>query len=170
MLENKYYMENILTLTKSLITISLNGTIESSNKNVRKVFDESLKTLLSLQEKLFDELKEKKTSIAFGTLTGWELLNGKGPPIPLKISASGSVNTDIKSDFLNAGINQTLHRIYILIHSKISVVMPGCSCVTEVDTTVLAAETVIIGKVPNFYGGSAPGGMCSVGTDEKSKE
>lgn len=60
MLENKYYMENILTLTKSLITISLNGTIESSNKNVRKVFDESLKTLLSLQEKLFDELKEKK--------------------------------------------------------------------------------------------------------------
>ena len=53
-------MENILTLTKSLITISLNGTIESSNKNVRKVFDESLKTLLSLQEKLFDELKEKK--------------------------------------------------------------------------------------------------------------
>ncbi len=60
MLENKYYMENILTLTKSLITISLNGAIESSNKNVRKVFDESLKTLLSLQEKLFDELKEKK--------------------------------------------------------------------------------------------------------------
>ena len=60
MLENKYYMENILTLTKSLITISLNGTIESSNKHVRKVFDESLKTLLSLQEKLFDELKEKK--------------------------------------------------------------------------------------------------------------
>lgn len=60
MLENKYYMENILTLTKSLITISLNGTIESSNKNVRKVFDKSLKTLLSLQEKLFDELKEKK--------------------------------------------------------------------------------------------------------------
>lgn len=164
MKNNGEYYSDIVVLSKNK-----EDEIIAVSANMEKI--NNLKSRISLLiQKNFYELKEKKTSIAFGTLTGWELLNGKGPPVPMKISASGSVNTDIKSDFLNAGINQTLHRIYILVHSKISVVMPGCSCVTEVDTTVLAAETVIIGKVPNFYGGSAPSGMCSVGTDEKSKE
>ena len=35
----KCLYENILTLTKSLTTLYLNGTIESSNEDVRKVFD-----------------------------------------------------------------------------------------------------------------------------------
>ncbi len=164
MKNNGEYYSDIVVLSKNK-----DDEIMAISANMEKI--NNLKSHISLLiQKNFYGLKEKKTSIAFGTLTGWELLNGKGPPVPVKISASGSVNTDIKSDFLNAGINQTLHRIYISVHSKISVVMPGCSCVTEVDTTVLAAETVIVGKVPNFYGGSAPSGVCSGGTDEKSKE
>ncbi len=164
MKENGAYYADIVVLSKNkdeeIIAVSAN--MEKINK---------LKSHISLLiQDNFYKLKDKQTTIAFGTLTGWELLNGKGPPIPLKISASGSVNTDIKSDFLNSGINQTLHRIYITVHSKISVVMPGCSCVTEVGTTVLAAETVIVGKVPNFYGGSAPPGMCAGNTDIKENE
>ncbi len=115
-----------------------------------------LKSHVSLLiQKKFSELKSKDLSIALGTLSGFELLNGKGPPIPLKIVISGSVLTDFKSNFSSSGINQTLHQIYISVHTRISVIVPGYSCVTELDTSVLVAETVIVGKVPNFFGGTA---------------
>ncbi len=108
-----------------------------------------------LIQKKLSELKVRNFSISLGTLTGFELLNGRGPPVPLKISASGSVDTDFKSGFLSSGINQTLHQIYLSVHAVINVIVPGCSCMTEFDTNVLVAETVVVGKVPNFFGGSA---------------
>lgn len=164
MKENGEYYADIVVFNKNK-----EGEITAVSADMQKI--NNLKSHISLLiQDNFYKLKDKKATIAFGTLTGWQLLNGKGPLVPLKISASGSVNADIKSDFLNSGINQTLHRIYITVHSKISVVMPGCSCVTELGTTVLAAETVIVGKVPNFYGGSAPPGMCSGNDDIKENQ
>ncbi len=115
-----------------------------------------------LIQKKLSELKNKDLSIPLGTLTGLEILNGKGPLIPLKICASGSVLSDFKSNFISSGVNQTLHQMYISVHTRISVIVPGCSCVTELDTTVLVAETVIVGKVPNFFGGSALPSLCGV--------
>ena len=41
-MNDKYIMENILTLTKSVITLALNGAVESSNEKVLKLFKTSL--------------------------------------------------------------------------------------------------------------------------------
>lgn len=164
MKSNACYYSDMVNLDKDK-----DGQIIAVSVNIEKI--NNLKSHISLLiQKNFQNLKSKKVLMAFGTLTGWELLNGKGPRIPIKISASGSVHTDIKSDFLNSGINQTLHRIYILVDTKVSVTMPGASCVTEIDTTVLAAETVIVGKVPNFYGGSAPSGTSGACENSKDKK
>ncbi len=164
MKNNACYYSDMVNLDKDK-----DGQVIAVSVNIEKI--NNLKSHISLLiQKNFQNLKSKKILMAFGTLTGWELLNGKGPHIPIKISASGSVHTDIKSDFLNSGINQTLHRIYISVDTKVSVTMPGASCVTEIDTKVLAAETVIVGKVPNFYGGSAPSsnsGVCENSKDKK---
>lgn len=54
----KCLYENILTLTKSLTTLYLNGTIESSNEDVRKVFDNGLAENLKLQDELYQAMKE----------------------------------------------------------------------------------------------------------------
>lgn len=52
-MNNKVILENILTLTKSLNTLYLNGTIEASNKEVRKLMEKGLQESLSMQEEIY---------------------------------------------------------------------------------------------------------------------
>ena len=55
LMKDKYIFENILSLTKSLIIISVNGTIESSNPKIKSFFNASLDELLKMQKDIFDE-------------------------------------------------------------------------------------------------------------------
>lgn len=52
-MNNKVILENILTLTKSLNTLYLNGTIEASNKEVRKMMEKGLQDSLNMQEEIY---------------------------------------------------------------------------------------------------------------------
>lgn len=159
-------MENGKDIYSEMIHIdkSESGEVLAISSDVGKI--NYLKSHISLLiQRKFSELKGRDLSIPLGTLTGFEILNGKGPLIPLKICASGSVITDFKSNFLSSGINQTLHQIYLSVHTRISVIVPGCSCITELDTNVLVAETVIVGKVPNLFGGSAFQNMHSAANE-----
>lgn len=74
-----------------------------------------------------------------------------GPRLTVKIIPVGTVNTDYKTEFLSSGINQTRHRIYIEIKSKMSVVAPFTNETVEVITNVNVAETVLIGNVPDTF-------------------
>jgi len=51
--DNKTKLENILTLTKSLCMLYINGEIESVNKDARKLMENGLKESLKLQEEIF---------------------------------------------------------------------------------------------------------------------
>lgn len=53
-MENKLILENILTLTKSLCMLYINGEIESANKDTRNFMEDGLKENLKLQEELFN--------------------------------------------------------------------------------------------------------------------
>lgn len=156
-------MENGNGIYSDMIHIDKNenGEVLAISSDVNKINHLKSHVSFLIQKKLSD-LKSKELSISLGTLTGFEILNGKGPMVPLKICASGSVMTDFKSNFLSAGINQTLHQMYISVHTRISVIVPGCTCVTELDTNALVAETVIVGKVPSFFGGCGVPKVCGV--------
>lgn len=106
-------------------------------------------------QKKFTEYKEKIFGVSLGTLSGFETLNEKGPKVPMKVSASGSVFTDFKSNFCSSGINQTLYQMYVNVRCKISVVMPGCSCSEEINTDVLVSQFVIVGSVPRVFAGGS---------------
>lgn len=103
-----------------------------------------------IQDKIVN-FKEKTFWISLGTLSGFEILNGKGPKVPMKISIAGNVFTNFNNKFSNAGINQTIHQIYVNIHTKICVTIPGSTCTSESDDEILVSETVIVGKVPRVY-------------------
>lgn len=113
-----------------------------------------------LIQKKFSEFREKTFYIPFGTLLGWEILNNQGPEVPIKLSSSGSVNSDFKSEFSGAGINQTLHRVYLGVHARISVMLPGDSCVCETDTDILVSEVVIVGSTPQMCTGVGQQALC----------
>lgn len=127
-----------------------NGELIGLLSDMEKVNKLKSKVGISIQNK-FSSLKESKIKIPLGTLTGIEMLNGLGPGVPLSLSLTGSVSTEFKSQFRDAGINQTIYQIYLYVHTRIGVMVPGCSCAEDFSTNVLISETVILGGVPRVY-------------------
>lgn len=89
--------------------------------------------------------------IPAGTLTGYAPLTGVGPRIGFKMQLTETVLVDFESSFRQAGINQTLHKILITVKINISVLMIGCTESFSVSTKAIAAQTVIVGRVPDAY-------------------
>lgn len=87
----------------------------------------------------------------FGSFTGFKLLSGKGPGVPIRISTIGNVETDLKSEFTSQGINQTLHRVYLQVICEVSILTPYEDITEKITNQVLIAENVIVGKIPNTY-------------------
>lgn len=86
-----------------------------------------------------------------GSFTGFKLLSGKGPGVPIRISSIGNVETDLRSEFTSQGINQTLHRVYLQIECQVSILTPYEDITEKIKNQVLIAENVIVGKIPNTY-------------------
>ena len=126
------------------------GKILAVSTDMKKV--NSLKSLmtLSIQEKI-STMDMQKTKIPFGTFTGTEIFNGRGPKIPIDVTMSGSVIMDFKSEFVSAGINQTKHRLYLDVSSEVLAFIPGYPVNTVVKTSILIAETIIVGEVPAVF-------------------
>ena len=98
-----------------------------------------------------DQRGRENIEIALGSFTGFKLLSGKGPGVPIKISSIGNVETDLRSEFSEKGINQTLHRVYLQVDCEVSILTPYNSIIEKVSNQVLLIENVIVGKIPSTY-------------------
>lgn len=105
---------------------------------------------LYIQEAL-DNTEKETVNIPIGSFTGSKILAGTGPNIKIKISSTGKVDIELKSEFISQGINQTVHRIYLQIDCEVSVLTPFRSINENVSNQVLFAENVIIGEIPATY-------------------
>ena len=63
----------------------------------------------------------------------------------------GTVETDLKSEFKEAGINQTLHRIYLEVKCNVNILTPYSTIKETIVNQVLLVEGVIIGNIPDTY-------------------
>lgn len=120
------------------------------NANILTI-DTITSNIASFIQKDLEENGGSKVKLSIGSFTGIKMLAGAGPEIPIKISSVGNVNTDIKSEFISQGINQTIHRIYMEIICEVSVLTPVNTITQEVYNKVLLAENVIIGQIPSNY-------------------
>ena len=107
-----------------------------------------------ITEQVSDRLQNNPNNtilIPLGTLLGEDLLSGRGPMVSVKVLPVGAVSTDFYNEFSEAGINQTLHQIMLLVQADISAIMPFYNIETKVNTNICIAQTVIVGKVPSAY-------------------
>ena len=156
--ENKDQYDEIIKMEKLE-----NGELTVLFSDMQKVNRLKSRVALIVQNK-FSEFKEKNIKIPLGTLSGFEVLSGLGPGIPMKISITGNVSTEFKSSFKDAGINQTIYQIYLYIHTKIAVMVPGCIASEDYDTNALISEIVILGGVPKVY---STNGISSLNTSNE---
>ena len=78
-------------------------------------------------------------------------MSGRGPGIKIRISTVGDVDTNLKSEFIAKGINQTVHRVYLTINCHVDILTPFENFESQIDNQVLLAENVIIGEIPETF-------------------
>ena len=89
--------------------------------------------------------------LLFGSFTGFKLLAGHGPNIKIKISSIGNVETDLKSEFVAQGINQSLHRVYLQVNCNLQILTPFENISKSISNQILLMENVIVGHIPETY-------------------
>ena len=101
-----------------------------------------------------DEILALDTSdigIPLGSLFLPELFSGKGPAIPVHILSIRNSDAAFSSKFSQAGINQTLHQLTMVVSVDVAVLVLGQTSSFTVNSEVVVAETVIVGDVPSTF-------------------
>lgn len=136
----------------SLVTLSENGSGEVTSVQSNIVNINRLKTNIAERvESEIEQMSNLDIQIPIGTLIGLQLFHGKGFNVGMSVLPVGYAETTIISEFSEAGLNQTLHRIIVEISADVDALIPGFKTRVPVKTSIVAAETVIVGRVPDAY-------------------
>lgn len=128
----------------------LEGHITALKTNIGEV--NHLKTdILNIINGQILALDAADIGIPIGSLFLPEFFSGRGPAIPVHILAIRNSEATFTSHFTQAGINQTLHQLIMELSVDASVLVLGETSTFSVSSQVVAAETVIVGAVPNTY-------------------
>ena len=127
-----------------------NGNIQMIKANIFTI-DLLTSDIAALIQEDIDKSSSSEVPINIGSFTGIKILSGIGPNIKIKISSSGNVATDLRSEFIEKGINQTIHRVYLQIDCSVNILTPMKSIERTISNQVLLAENVIIGQIPSTY-------------------
>ena len=102
---------------------------------------------LLAQERL-TAMGQKTVVVPLGSAIGLTLLAGAGPGIAVQAAFS--------TDFTTAGINQTRHRISLVLTANVQIVIPTGAKNVQASTQMAMAESIIVGQVPDSFaeGGS----------------
>lgn len=95
--------------------------------------------------------RSQTVSIPAGSLTGLDILAGRGPSIRVRVRTSGFANADVESTFEGAGVNQTVHRLLLRVGASVCLSMAKTQQTKSLSYEVCVAETVIVGEVPALY-------------------
>ena len=93
----------------------------------------------------------RQVSVPLGAALKIPFLSGVGPRLRVRLTPVGAVNVSFHTEFENAGINQTRHKIYLQLHATVELVLPTGARPVAADTQVLIAESIIVGDVPQSY-------------------
>lgn len=127
-----------------------NGNISMISSNVITINEIISDVAIKIQEELNKE-ENNNFKIKLGSLTGTRILSGRGPNIDVKLQIIGNLDTDLRSEFEEAGINQTLHRMYLQVECNVIILTPFKTTEEKIINQVLLSEAVIIGTTPNTY-------------------
>ena len=142
---NKYQYDQLYTIEKDE-----SGDIVVVRANVVPI-NNLISDLTENIQREFDNLHNIKIYLPFGSLTGIYFMSGFGPKIPINVSVAGTLDTNIKSEFIAQGINQTLHRVYVDFECDMKIITPLKNFSQNVVNEVIIAEHVIVGNIPSSY-------------------
>lgn len=126
------------------------GNITLVSANAVLMNNLAASTAIAAQDKILG-IGEQGIKIPLGTVIGGQMLSGRGPIVEVRVEPVGSVTTDFKTEFKAAGINQTRHKIYIVLNATARILVGNTAQTVEISSQVLISETIIVGDVPQSY-------------------
>lgn len=128
----------------------LDGRITALKTNMSEV--NRLKTdILNIINDEILALDHSDIGVPLGSLFMPEFLSGKGPAIPVHILSIRNSDAVFLSDFSQAGINQTLHKLTMEVSVDVAILVLGQTSSFTLSSEVVVAETVIVGQVPDTF-------------------
>lgn len=125
----------------------LDGRITALKTNMSEV--NRLKTnVLNIINDDILQMDASSIGIPLGSMFLPELFSGRGPVLPLNILSIRNSDASFSSDFVEAGINQTLHQLNMQINIDVAVLVLGRTNYFTISSQVVVAETIIVGQVP----------------------
>lgn len=144
MAEGDYSYDYFVTLEKDV-----DGNIAAVSTNMSRINAVSAEILSEVVNAAANGKMD--LLVPLGNLLGSNLLLGKGPDVPVEIITLTSSYIDIENELVSTGINQAKHKIILKIDVDIDILVPWDVITTRVESSVLIAETVIVGRVPDTY-------------------
>lgn len=142
---NEYQYEQLYSIEKDD-----NGNIVIIKANIVPL-NNMMSDLAEKVQNEFNKLEKTTIEIPVGSLTGSYMFSGIGPNIPIQVAIMGNIDTEVKSEFIEQGINQTLHRLYVILTCKMKILTPIKNFEREITNQVIIAEHVILGDIPDSY-------------------
>ncbi|MBE7055309.1 MAG: sporulation protein YunB [Ruminococcaceae bacterium] len=100
---------------------------------------------------IIDDADRIEKGVYLSGLLGADLFAGIGPKIPIRFQPVSVTHADITHTFDEAGINQTLHTITLLISVDVEILLPMAHSTINVKSEMPIAQTLIVGMVPDAY-------------------
>lgn len=156
---NKAVREEVVPQIRyeDLITVKVDnrGRVVLMQPNTGDINRLASEATIAVQKEL-EKVSRARIHIPLGQLLGSQVMAGRGPDIPIEIIPAGAVESRVFDRFEQAGINQTRHKIYLEIKTRVRIVIPLTFANAEVRTEVPLAEAVIMGEFPQVYFGGPP--------------
>ncbi len=132
------------------VTADESGRVRLIQANTPEMNRLAAKVSLMSQEKL-QANRDQVVRVPLGSALGMTLFAGAGPKIEVQVLPVGSVQVEFHTDFRTAGINQTRHRVTLLLTAQVQLVIPTGAKTVEASTQVAMAESIIVGEVPDTF-------------------
>lgn len=126
------------------------GKISLIKADVIKLNEIVTKIVSNIQEE-FDKIPRITVFINMGSVSGISMLKNFDPKFDIELESAGRISSNVKTEFTSVGINQTQHKIYLQIDSRVGILTPFSAFGKDIKTDVLLTEAVIVGEVPDSY-------------------
>lgn len=107
--------------------------------------------ILELLDEEIAAMDDDELSVPVGSLLLPTFFAGRGFSLPVRLIALNSTNADFYSSISSLGINQSVQQIRITFTVSLTFLTPAGISDTDVTSDVLAAQTILLGDVPESY-------------------
>ncbi len=142
----KYSYDDIVKLS-----YSDDGCVQAITTDSFKINKLKTEITKSVQKEIA-KVYDNQIDIPIGAFTNVSVLSNFGPCIPVNFNLTGSFSSEIVSTFEQAGINQTVHHIRLMLTSKIMTTSLDYAGKITFTTDFEIAQSVIVGDIPTSYG------------------